>query len=385
MRSRFVYLPSRKIVPAFAVIGVAIGAVIEAQSPASALAAAPVNQAPESESMAAPMASRPRDQLWAVNCRGLIHNDASADLSQLRYSVHDLVSGWSSVSEELFQRSAESSLATCVLVLGNGYTASQTQTLGQTAYRRLVAGLSPEQAVRFVIWSWPSDHVDTGPVKDLRIKAGRTALVAHSLARWLDEMESPGPVSLLGTSFGARIVMEALELRAGGRVGGLQLAGSSSMSRRPADVVLISAAIDNDWLLPGRRLDRSLSQVNRLLLINNTSDSVLKRYHWMYGRRSKVAALGATGLPAVNRLGPAAGKISQLDAASIIGRRHGCGPYFDSPRLVAAMRNHLFGERSNATPPLETPPLEGTPIPLASRVRSSAFRVPSSKFVNSEL
>ena len=341
-----------------------------------AVAQSPTTTTSESVTVAEPGAVRPRDQVWVVDCRAAVAGASGDALRHMKYAVHRATTGWSAMSQKQFQTTAEPSLATCILVLGNGYTASQTQAMGLTAYRRLVAGLPPERAVRFVVWLWPSDRTDAGPIKDLRIKAGRTGQAAYCLARWLDELDSPGPVSLLGTSFGARIVMEALELRAGGRVGSLQLPGAGSIVRPKVDVVLLSAAIDNDWLLPGRRLDRSLSQVNRLLLVNNSGDGVLKRYHWLYGPRSRAAALGTTGL-ASNRLGPSADKITQLDAAPVIGRQHGCGPYFDSPRLVASMQGHLFADRPAAAPPFDVPPVEGRSIPIASKGRGDVR--PSSK------
>ncbi|OYV89770.1 MAG: hypothetical protein B7Z73_06605, partial [Planctomycetia bacterium 21-64-5] len=201
---------------------------------------------------------------------------------------------------------------------------------------------------------------DLGAIKDVRLKAARTPQVADCLARWLDATSLPGQLSLLGTSFGARIVMEALELRADARLRTLQTESSVPASHQPLDVVLISAAIDNDWLLPGRKLNRSFEEVDRLLLINNHDDSVLSRYRWLYGLRSRAEALGVTGI-ATGRLGRHAGKTVQIDAASIIGRRHGCNPYFDSPQLLAAMRPVLFGARPRS------PPTEGMTLPLAEK------------------
>ena len=303
---------------------------------------------------------RPHDQMWLVSCRSVSHDRHDDDLDELTYAVHQPTTGWTATNQQAFVSGAPAT-TTCVLVLGNGYTASETRSLGQTAYRRLTAGLPADLGVRFVIWSWPSDHTDLGPIKDLRIKAARTPGVAYCLARWLDNVPSPERVSLLGTSFGARIVMEALELRAGGQVGNWRLEPSSGLPRPKVGVVLISAAIDNGWLLPGRRLGDSLSQTDRLLLVNNSSDYMLKRYHWLYGPRSKVGAVGSTGLPTGGL--SAAGDISQIDAAPIIGRYHGCGPYFESPRLVTAMRSCLF-PNGDASPQV---PSEGIAIPIAAK------------------
>lgn len=323
----------------------------------------PIAQADEGRPIGqseAPAASASHE-LWLVSCRhGAL---VDGDPNRLVFAAHRQASGWSAASQDDFRRSS-SPAANCVLLLGHGYTAGETRQLGTTIYRRLTAGLPPEQPVRFIIWSWPSDRGDIGPVKDLRMKAGRTPQVAHCFARWLDETPLAGRVSLLGTSFGARIVMEALELRASGRLGSVQLADATSLDRKGVNVVLVSAAIDSDWLFPGRRLGSSLTGVDRLLLINNRDDSVLNRYHWLYGRRSKAAALAVTGL-AVSRLGERAGSVRQIDAASIIGRQHGCGPYFDSPRLLAAMRPVLFGDGPRELSSPRRPAARGETIPIA--------------------
>ena len=314
----------------------------------------------------APARERTRDQFWIVSCRGAALSASDSDSNHLHYLAYrpaGATGAWQTATSEDFVDSADGRATTCVLVLGNGYTASETQAMGQKAYRHLVAGLSADTAVRFVVWSWPSDHTDTGPIKDVRIKAARTWQVARLLAQWLDKIEPADRLSLVGTSFGARILMEALELRALASSEG----GGTSFPHPAANVVLISAAVDNDWLLPGRKLNMALSQVDRLLLVNNTSDRVLKRYHWLYGRRSTATALGNSGLPA-SRLGPDGEKVTQYDAAPIIGRQHGCSAYFESPRLVALMREYLFRSGDPAEPPSapEGPPVEGTPIPLAS-------------------
>ncbi|HWB13226.1 MAG TPA: hypothetical protein VG826_28630 [Pirellulales bacterium] len=312
---------------------------------------------------AAPARERAGDQFWVVSCRGAALSTAESDSTRLHYRTYRPTGGWSTAVAEDFRASADPQATTCVLVLGNGYTSAETQAMGQKVYRRLVAGLPGDTAVRFVVWSWPSDHVDAGPIKDLRVKAGRTWHVARALAHWLDDIEPVGRLSLMGASFGARVVMETLELRA---------TASDSVSRSPArpaaNVVLISAAVDNDWLLPGRKLDMALSQVDRLLLVNNTSDRVLKRYHWLYGRRSTATALGNTGLPAGVRLGPDGDKVVQYDAAPIVGRQHGCGAYIESPRLTGLMQRYLFpGGTAVDTPSVpEMPPVDGAPIPLAS-------------------
>ena len=288
-----------------------------------------------------PLASRPLDQLWLVSCRGLRGTDREQNYTRLAYWRYVAPSGWVASSRDELLQVGGSASATSIFVPGNGYSGNQTRDLGGIAYRRMVAGVPAETPLRFVIWSWPSDHVNAGPLQDVRVKAARTTLAAWYLARWLDELEPLGEVSIVGCSLGARLVGEALQLRGGGRLGAYHLADSAAV-RTPMRVVLVSAAIDNDWLLPDQRLGRALSNVDRLLLINNTSDGMLRWYGWLYGRRNSAAALGYTGLVGVRRLGAERHKVHQIDATSIVGRRHGFMNYFNVPRIVGWMRPYVF-------------------------------------------
>jgi hypothetical protein len=339
------------------------------------IAAAPGRALRADDSLVLSTPARASDQLWVVSCRGLAATATGDEAAHLRYARYQTNAGWAPSTAEEFRAGALPQSVICVLVLGNGYSSSDTRAMGQKAFRRLTADLTLERPVRFVTWSWPSDHADTGPIKDLRIKAGRTWQVSHQLARWLDEAQPSGTISLLGASFGARIVMQSLELRAEGRSDVAKSTDPASdetvLAAGGVNVVLVSAALDNDWLLPGRRLDMSLSQINRLVLINNSSDRVLKRYHWLYGRRSTATALGNSGLPASIGSISFDGNLRQYDAAPIIGRQHGCSTYFDSPRLVALMRDGLFTEPAtpasrDPSPGPELTPSEGASIPLAS-------------------
>lgn len=288
-----------------------------------------------------PLASRPLDQLWLVSCRGLGAAGREQNFARLSYWRYVTPSGWVASSRDEFLLTGGSVSATSVFVPGNGYSGNQARDLGAIAYRRLVAGLSDGSPLRFVIWSWPSDHINAGPVQDARVKAARTTLAAWYLARWLDELEPLVNASIIGCSFGARVVGETLELRGGGRLGPYQLVAPAS-ARSQVRVVLVSAAIDNDWLLPGRRLGHALSHVERLLLINNTSDAMLRRYGWLYGRRNSAAALGYTGLVGAGRLAGDSAKVRQIDATDLVGRRHGFMYYFTMPRIVGWMRPYVF-------------------------------------------
>jgi hypothetical protein len=107
-------------------------------------------------------------------------------------------------------------------------------------------------------------------------------------------------------------------------------------------VVLLAAALDNTWLMPGSYHGRAMSQVERLLLVNNSSDALLKRYHRLYGRRAPQEALGYTGLSSWCVERGQWRKVSQVDACSLLGREHTFVNYLCAPGLMARMRGVLI-------------------------------------------
>ncbi len=278
-----------------------------------------------------------------------------ANLNELVYSRYGDLRSWTRSDQNAFR--ATGSPATVVFVPGNGYSHQQTRDLGLDAYRRMMGELPPDEKIRFVIWSWPSDPASRRQVRDVRIKAGRTPWVAWCLASWLDTLEPAGPLCVVGTSFGARVVCEALHLRGGGTIGTYRLAPASTPRQR-VQAVLISAAIDNDWLLPHRRLGRAISSVERMLLLTNSTDPVLSRYRLLYGLRSNAAALGYTGLAGREQLGAEARKIEQIDVASLVGPNHGFVYYFSAPRVVAQIQRYTISPNA----------------PMLARNRGSAAR-----------
>ncbi len=138
-------------------------------------------------------------------------------------------------------------------------------------------------------------------------------------------------------------------------------------------MVLIAAAVDNDWILPGHCHGRALSVVDRLLLVNNGCDRILARYHWLYGRRSCAEALGYTGLVGGGQLGAELSKITQFDACCNVGTDHDWALYFGSPAVVGRIVPLLF--RTSAVPAQPIAPAQPTTsAPPIARGQSGARR-----------
>jgi hypothetical protein len=328
-----------------------------------------------------PCCPRPQDQVWLVSNRGSGCH-VGQQVQNLKYWRYDCERSWVRSSlEELL--AGDDGGVTTVFVHGNRIDRDEAFTKGWDTYRRLVRSAG-ETPVRFIIWSWPSDAM-RGPVQDAREKACRANPAGYCLAWFLDQLNPETPVSLMAHSFGARVVTGALHVLGGGQIDGHRLDERNHPVRQAMPVVLLVAALDNDWLMPGRFHGQAMSQVSSLLLINNSCDILLKRYHLIYGRRCSQQALGYTGLATWAATGADRAKVSQFNAASIVGRRHAFAGYIEASDLVARMRPDLLFETGKsaqavaksegAVPPDATTASTGLSAPKSSVPRVSTSLV----------
>jgi len=282
---------------------------------------------------------REQDQVWLVSHRSA-GCDTQSGTGRLQYWRYDCERSWVKSSLEELLASDSEAAVTSIFVHGNRISGSDAFTVGWSAYRAMVRSCD-ERPVRFIIWSWPAE-ITRGLVADAREKAWRTNPAAYYLGWFVDQLHPQAPISLWGHSYGARVITGSLHLLGGGSIAGYQLSQRQHDSRDPVQVVLLAAALDDDWLLPGHCHGEALSQVSGMLLVNNGCDAVLRRYRLIYGRRANQQALGQTGL---NEAWLAPGddsKVDQLDACCLVGKRHALDSYLCAGGLLAQMRPYLF-------------------------------------------
>lgn len=285
----------------------------------------------------APEPSGSADSFWIVSTRNLssslAYSDSLITPSLLHYNAAD---GWQRSSLSEFQQTEAPGTVTLIYIHGNRIEWSNAVNRGWTARRALVDRRRERPPVRFVIWSWPSNQV-RGPLRDVRAKADRADAECAFLARFLTTVLPDSQVSLIGSSYGARIITGALHLRSGGRFAGL--VAPAAIHSAPVRVVLQAAAIDNDWLLPGHAHGRALNQTDALLLFYNSRDPVLKRYRFLERCRSP-EALGYTGSRGLNCLP----RVRQRDVSGVIGKTHAEISYFETRGLMALASDYLLWE-----------------------------------------
>lgn len=262
-------------------------------------------------------------------------------------------STWESVP---WQHAADSTAdtPTVIYVHGNRIEPGEDVFRGMKVYRSLVKAKSARQPLRFIIWSWPSTPIK-GPIKDVHVKAARTRPAGWQLAWFLDQMPADANVSILGYSFGARVVSGSLHLLGGGHLGNLRLAERAHPERQPIRVGLIAPAYDADWLQPGHYHGRAVSQMERLLLVTNQRDPAMRLYHFSV-ERGRIHALGKEGIAEPYRMGAANRRISRIDVSDTVGRSHALGDY-----LAASGKMRTLWHKLHPTPTVSTATEQSSP------------------------
>lgn len=280
-------------------------------------------------------------QLWLLSTRSLPHGSRASGQSSPSVRRFQPGLGWSDAPLEELLSADSPRHVTSVLVHGNDTDSKLAIAKGFEVYRTLVRKSPADQRVRLIVWSWPSDHI-RGPFReDARIKAQRTNIEAYYLAKFLERHSGARPISLVGYSFGARIITGALHLFGGGTLEGRRLARHGQTPRPPIHAVLMAAALDRDWLLPGRQHGRALSVVERMVVLVNPQDRVLKWYRFLSPGEQ---ALGSTGLADDQRLGADRKKLVHVDVAHAVGNKHGWPSYIGSREIVERLHHETLVE-----------------------------------------
>lgn len=302
-------------------------------------APAPAATAPQVQAPAAARGCqvvRPGDQLWLVStrCMGCAAGNAEPALSIQRY---DEATGWQVATLKDFLATDNPAIPTDVYVHGNFVYADDAVSNGMTVYRQLTGNAREDRAVRFVIWSWPTDEPRRHRVEAIREHSYRADTDAWYLGWFLGQINHRVPLGLAGYSFGARVVTGAVHLLGSGNLLGMQLPAEELSDHRTIRVVLLAAAEDCNWLSPRAANSTALAQIEKMLMLNNSCDDALRLYPHL-DRCSRCEALGYIGL------GGDHPNVEQIDVCCMVGSEHNWAHYFCNETLDARMRPYLFLE-----------------------------------------
>ena len=292
--------------------------------------------------------ARSGDEIWWLDTRCLPCLPSCGDgvvagaIDGLKFRRYDATTKrWQTSDREEFFAGPHATWPTCIWVHGDRIDDGKDLEVGWDVYRQLVHCVGTTDPIRFVIWSWPSQKEITGPYRDAAIKAERAIGAGYRLGWVLSEMPRDVRVSLFGFSFGARVITVALQFAAGGALSGYTLP-ESQVAAGGYHVALMAAAIDNDWLIPGRRHGRALEAVGEILLLNNGCDWILKRYPKFHHRRSGRDALGYTGMVFHPSVAPFRDRIREVDACQYLGKEHAWRAYIYTPATMELIRQAVL-------------------------------------------
>lgn len=277
-------------------------------------------------------------QLWLINTRSLPHVPTHSSRRALP-EVQCYDDGWRGAHYDELTGHSDPAPLTVVFVHGNDTDDAKCHARGLALYQSLSTAAT--EPWRLVVWSWPADYIPGSIRHDARLKADRAEADAIYLARFLAELEGGREDVVIGYSLGARVAAGALHLLAGGALDGH--GAESIASRVPPHLrsVLMAAAIDEDWLLPGRRYGRALAAVDRMVLFVNPHDRVLRWYRFL--TPSSGPALGVHGVASPGELGPQRRKLEQINVNPVLGAQHGWSNYANSVQIIERLKREVFG------------------------------------------
>lgn len=269
---------------------------------------------------------REQDKVWVVSSRHLGCN-AKITADSLQALVYDKGT-WQPKPMAEFYATDSADVVTTTYIHGNRIDAGLARADGLAVYFQLVGKYDHQRAVRFVIYSWPSDQIK-GPLVDVRTKAARADQEAFYLAKFVSKIDKDVPLGLVGYSYGARIILGGMHLLGGGSFGGRSVEPSQGQAIR---VALWAAAEHNHWPLPGHAHGQALGMADQWLITINCCDPALRRYAAV-DPCSKPTALGfagfAGGLPS-----DLAARTRMMNVSNIVGGAHDMHLYLYSPSIA---------------------------------------------------
>ena len=213
-----------------------------------------------------------------------------------------------------------------------------------------------------IAFDWPSQRVYGEDLRDINEKGRRAFVAAYHLAVFLSAFPVGSRITLIGQSFGGRVVPSALHLLGGGELHGKRNDPTARLAATRPDLrvraVIIGAASDRNWLDPGERLDRALHGCEGLLNLYNRKDEALLLYPSLV-RSDHHRALGRVGLSNADfaRLGPLAARYEEHDAHDYLGAEHTLLDAVANPKIARWIAPYTWTADPGPLPPqIPTPP-----------------------------
>jgi hypothetical protein len=289
-------------------------------------------------------AADPPQAVWLISTRGAAHcGELDDSLNSVCYWRWTDECEWSSSDARGFQAADDATAPTVVFIHGNRTSDDDAVAKGWYVYET-IRSQSAGRPFRYVIWSWPADRVGRRNRPDVQLKAAYSDAESYYLAAWMGTLRPGRKVSLVGHSFGPRIITGAMHMLAGGELAGQRLpkdtvAAWTAEKRNPVRAVLLAAAEDADALAPDSTNGLALSLLDQVLITRNCCDRVLRWYPRLYGRGGP-QALGWSGPCGVDS--DASAKIGVVDVSATVGKIHDWHRYCSASDVRSLWAHYTF-------------------------------------------
>ena len=282
------------------------------------------------------------DRIWLVCTRHLPLSLCNADLDNPQFALSRIDQcgriSTSSLEEYFASRLPDRQ----IVIYVHGNRIEQNEAIGRAMQvRRSIAGCRTGP-IDWVVFSWPSQPTNH-LIGDARKKAARTPLQALYMGTFL-KMHPPlsKPITLVGYSFGSRVILGGLHALAGGLVEGRSLPGEPVVGRN-FKLALAAPAINAAWISPCGQYRLATYNLDKFLLMYNSRD-ILLRNHWRLSRERSSEALGVVGPRCfAPRLDGTPLPVRAINYARPVGFRHGENNYYkrdpNTGREIAALIN----------------------------------------------
>ncbi len=271
------------------------------------------------------------DRIWLFDTRCLATEACRANLSSFQLKVSRVSKSGCTTrcSYQEYLASMNPNRASVLYVHGNRRSAPQAIKRGLFAYNNVRRCPQDNRPIDWVIWSWPSDR-DGFLLHDARRKAARTDTQSLYLASVLrDHVQVAQPTCMIGFSFGGRIVSGSLHALAGGAIAGRTLPGDHIRGAQ-VDVGMIAPALQSDWMSSRGAHCLATKNCDRLILLYNRKDAILKNF-WLLNRIRNVDALGYSGpVRFADRFDGTRLPVFARDCSPAVGRQHREADYYTS-------------------------------------------------------
>jgi esterase/lipase superfamily enzyme len=177
---------------------------------------------------------------------------------------------------------------------------------------------------RFLFWSWDAEKENCG-IKSDAINTGKKAdAESKYLTNFLKQLKPQSKVSLIGFSYGARLISAAIQNLATEQL--QQLKQNTNNKNKITTnlnirIVFLAAAVDQDQFEQNKKYGNLLQITDKLLVNINAADPALLLYPLLTGIKSPKAA-GRYGINTTKIHPKLASKIKSLNVRPDIGIDH---------------------------------------------------------------